>query len=80
MVDTHVTFFFGRQMRWRDDERALYRRVWEQMREHHYTIRSLIRALLTSPEYLEGKPAAAPQTTAFTEAASQALSPTRSLP
>ena len=64
MVDTHVTFFFGRQMRWREDERALYRRVWEQMRENHYSVRSLIRALLTSPEYLEGRPAQAAQTTA----------------
>jgi hypothetical protein len=79
MVDTHVTFFFGRQMRWRDDERALYRRVWEQMREHHYTVRSLIRALLTSPEYIEGKPAEAAQT-ASVNANSQAHSPARTLP
>jgi hypothetical protein len=80
MVDTHVTFFFGRQMRWHEDERTLYRRVWEQMRENHYTVRSLIRALLTSPEYLEGKPAESAQTTASAVANSQASSPTRTLP
>ena len=55
IMDTHVTFFFGRQMRWREDERDLYHRVWEKLRQEHYTIRSLIRALLTSPEYLEGR-------------------------
>ena len=80
MVDTHVTFFFGRQMRWRDDERALYRRVWEQMRDNHYTIRSLIRALLTSPEYLEGKPVEAAQPTAFLNANSQVPPSDRTLP
>jgi hypothetical protein len=70
LVDTHVTFFFGRQMRWREDERALYRRVWEQMRENHYTVRSLIRTLLTSPEYLEGKPIEAAPSTASVNAIS----------
>ena len=75
LVDTHVTFFFGRQMRWREDERALYRRAWEQMRENHYTVRSLIRALVTSPEYLEGKPAETAQPTASINPKSEASTP-----
>lgn len=56
LIDTHCTFYLGRQMRWRDDERHLYRRIWDQLQKDHFTIRSLIRTLLTSPEYLEGKP------------------------
>jgi hypothetical protein len=80
LVDTHVTFFFGRQMRWREDERTLYRRAWEQMRENHYTVRSLIRALLTSPEYLEGKPAEAAQPTASINPRSEASSQAPTLP
>ena len=56
IVDTHATFYFGRQLRWREDERHLYQRVWENLQKDHYTLRSLIRTLLTSKEYIEGKP------------------------
>ena len=56
IVDTHATFYFGRQLRWKEDERHLYQRVWDNLRKDNYTLRSLIRTLLTSKEYIEGKP------------------------
>ncbi len=56
IIDTHCTFYLGRQMRWKEDERALYKKIWDQLQKDHYTIRSLIRTLLISPEYLEGRP------------------------
>lgn len=56
MINTHFHFFSGREMRWREDERALYRRVWDAVHENGFAIRSLIKAILTAPEYLEGRP------------------------
>ena len=53
MIDTHFTFYFGRQMRYRQDERALYKRVWDAVHADDFKIRTLIRTLVTSPEYLE---------------------------
>lgn len=56
IINTHFTFYFGRELRFRDDERALYKRLWDQVHRDHFTIRGLIEALLVSPEYLEGRP------------------------
>ncbi len=55
IIDTHFNFYFGRQMRFRQDERALYRRVWEAVHADDFKIKSLIRTLVTSPEYLTGQ-------------------------
>lgn len=52
MIQTHFIFYFGREMRWEDSERGLYRRLWDNTVEHNYSIRALLRELLTSPEYL----------------------------
>ena len=56
IIDTHFNFYFGRQMRYREDERTLYRRVWDAVHTDGFKIRTLIRTLVTSPEYLEGTP------------------------
>ena len=56
MVNTHFIFFFGREMRYRKDERTLYREIWDRIHVDHFTIRSLIRTIVLSPEYLEGRP------------------------
>jgi hypothetical protein len=42
-------------MRHRADERALYKRLWDEVHQNQFQIRGLIRALVTSPEYLEGR-------------------------
>ena len=75
IVDTHATFYFGRQLRWKEDERHLYQRVWDTLKKENYTLRSLIRTLVVSKEYTEGKavphpitPAPAPKVTAITPA------------
>ena len=54
MINTHFAFYFGREMRWEDDERSLYRRLWESVHENDFAIRALIKSILTSPEYLGG--------------------------
>lgn len=53
MIDTHFNFYFGRQMRFREDERSLYRRTWDALHADGFKIRTLIRTLVTSPEYLQ---------------------------
>ena len=52
MINTHVNFYFGRPMRHLKDERTLYKRLWDNVHEHDFKIRELIRAIVTSPEYL----------------------------
>jgi hypothetical protein len=54
MIDTHFHFYFGRPMRFRADERTLYKKLWDQLHAQGFTIRGLIRGLLNSPEYMEG--------------------------
>ncbi len=54
MINTHVNFYFGRPMRHRQDERMLYRRLWDNVHANEFKIRELIRAIVTSPEYLDG--------------------------
>jgi hypothetical protein len=57
MFQTHFVMFFGREMRYQEDERGLYRRMWDDARAHNYSIRSLLRLMVTSPEYLNGSAA-----------------------
>lgn len=53
MIDTHFDFLFGRAMRYRTDERDLYRHLWDAVHEDGYTIRGLMKALAMSPAYRE---------------------------
>ena len=55
MINTHFNFYFGRSMRFREDERSLYKRLWDRVHADGFGIRGLIHALVTSPEYLEGR-------------------------
>ncbi|MEQ1830110.1 MAG: hypothetical protein ABL921_29385 [Pirellula sp.] len=52
IINTHVNFYFGRPMRFRDDERVLYKRLWDAVHRDGFKIRSLIREIVNSPEYL----------------------------
>ena len=54
IMQTHFVFYFGREMRYDKDERGLYKRLWETEKANNYNIKGLIRALLTSNEYLNG--------------------------
>ena len=53
MIDSHFIFYFGRQMRYRGDERFLYKELWDAAHQDGFTIRGLIKAILMSPEYLQ---------------------------
>ena len=52
IINTHVNFYFGRPMRFREDERVLYKRLWDSAHRSNFKIRSLIREIVNSPEYL----------------------------
>lgn len=54
IIQTHFTFFFGREMRYSEDERRLYKRLWDAVHQNSFSIKALIRAIMTSKEYLEG--------------------------
>lgn len=55
MINTHFNYFFGRSMRHLLDERAFYKRLWDNVHENKFQIRSLIHAIVCSPEYMEHK-------------------------
>lgn len=51
IINTHVGFYFGRPMRHLQEERYLYRRLWESTHRDQFKIRALIREIILSPEY-----------------------------
>ncbi|MEZ6138129.1 MAG: hypothetical protein R3C53_24865 [Pirellulaceae bacterium] len=51
IINTHVDFYFGRQMYHRDHERTLYKKLWDNVHESNFQIRPLIKAIVTSAEY-----------------------------
>jgi hypothetical protein len=57
MINVHFVFYFGREMRYQEDERVLYKKLWDQVHTENFKIRGLIKALLTAPEYLGGSAA-----------------------
>lgn len=52
IIQTHFVMFFGREMRYQEDERGLYKRLWDDAQKSNYSIKSMLRTLMTSPEYL----------------------------
>ena len=56
IINTHFAWYFGREMRHRKDERKLYKELWDSVHAGKFTIRELLKAILLSPEYLEGRP------------------------
>jgi hypothetical protein len=54
MINTHFIWLFGREMRYEADERTLYKRLWDRLQADGFKLKGLIRALLTSPEYMGG--------------------------
>ena len=51
MINAHFIWFFGREMRYEADERALYKRLWDRVHRSGFRLKDLIRALVLSPEY-----------------------------
>jgi hypothetical protein len=50
---TMVAMLYGRPMRYKEDERALYRQLWSASFEHKGDLRELIKVIINSPGYLE---------------------------
>jgi hypothetical protein len=54
ILQTHFVWYFGRELRYDTDERTLYKRLWDVAEKNNFAIRPLIRAIVRSPEYLNG--------------------------
>jgi hypothetical protein len=54
ILQTHFVWYFGRELRYDTDERILYKRLWDVAEKNNFAIRPLIRAIVLSPEYLNG--------------------------
>lgn len=53
IMDTHFNFLFGRTMRYRTNERTLYKQLWDRVYQDGFTIKGLLKALVTNPAYFE---------------------------
>jgi hypothetical protein len=51
MINVHFIWYFGREMRYEADERALYKRLWDRLHDEGFKLKGLVRALLLSREY-----------------------------
>lgn len=56
MIQTHFIFYFGREMRYEEDERALYKKLWDNVNANNFAIKPMLKAMLNSAEYLEANP------------------------
>ncbi len=56
MIQTHFIFFFGREMRHEEDERGLYKKLWDNVQANNFAIKPMLKAMLNSAEYLEALP------------------------
>ncbi len=52
IIQTHFIWFFGRPLRFDADERGLYKKLWDGVHQTHFALKPLVRAIVTSPEYL----------------------------
>ncbi len=60
MIQNHFIWYMGREMRYQEDERGLYKRLWDTVHKDNFTVRGLLKALMTSPEYLAANTTAPP--------------------
>ena len=59
IMDTHFNFLFGRMMRYRTDERMLYKQLWDRVHQDGFTIKGLLKALVMNSAYFEEEKASA---------------------
>ncbi|MFP2927023.1 carbohydrate-binding domain-containing protein [Pyxidicoccus sp. 3LG] len=51
-VNAQFALFFGREMRHAQDERVIYKRLWDVTQESDGNLKAVLKAVATSPEYL----------------------------
>jgi hypothetical protein len=51
-LNAQFALFFGREMRHTQDERVVYKRLWDVTQESHGNLKAVLKAVATSPEYL----------------------------
>ena len=51
-LNAQFALFFGREMRHAEDERVVYKRLWDVSQESHGSLKAVLKAVATSPEYL----------------------------
>lgn len=60
ILQTHFVWYFGREMRHAEDERGLYKKLWDNAHQSNFSLRAMLRTLMTSPEYLNAGAAPTP--------------------
>ncbi|MCE9670824.1 hypothetical protein LY474_23740 [Myxococcus stipitatus] len=51
-LNAQFALFFGREMRHQEDERVIYKRLWDVSHENGGSLKAVLKTLATSPEYL----------------------------
>ena len=51
-LNAQFALFFGRELRHAEDERVLYKRLWDVSEESQGNLKAVLRSIATSPEYL----------------------------
>ncbi|MCP3165274.1 carbohydrate-binding domain-containing protein [Myxococcus qinghaiensis] len=51
-LNAQFALLFGREMRHQEDERVIYKRLWDVSQEQRGSLKAVLKTLATSPEYL----------------------------
>jgi hypothetical protein len=51
-LNAQFTLFFGREMRYSQDERVIYKRLWDVTQASNGNLKAVLKTVATSPEYL----------------------------
>jgi hypothetical protein len=51
-LNAQFALFFGREMRHAEDERVIYKRLWDVSQASHGNLKAVLKSIATSPEYL----------------------------
>lgn len=51
-LNAQYALFFGREMRHAQDERVIYKRLWDVAQESQGNLKAVLKSIATSPEYL----------------------------
>jgi hypothetical protein len=50
-LNAQYMIFFGREMRYSEDERVMYKRLWDVSRQNNASLKAVLRTIALSPEY-----------------------------
>lgn len=51
IINTHVNFYLGHPLQFHTYDRQLYKKLWDNVHENNFNLRSLVRCIVLSDEY-----------------------------